>query len=52
MLGKQQGFGTRFAIFVDEEYNNNNVTIIHCIFHQGALCAKVTDFSDTLCQVI
>ena len=51
MLGMQQGFVTRFTIFVVEEYSNNNVTSIHCIIHQEALCAKGTDFSDTLCQV-
>ena len=34
-----------------EEYGNNNVTSIHSIIHQEALCAKVTDFSDTLGQV-
>ena len=32
-------------------YNNNNVTSIHCSIHQEALCANVTDFSDTLSQV-
>ena len=47
-LGRQKRFVTRFAKFVAEEYDNNNVTSIHCIIHQGALCAKVTDFNDTL----
>ena len=48
MLGGQQGFVTRFTIFVAEAYSNNNVTSIHSIIHQGALYAKVTYFSDTL----
>ena len=51
MLGRQQGFVTRFSKFVAKEYSNNNVTSIHCIIHQKALCTKVTDFSGTLSQV-
>ena len=51
MLGWQQRFVTRFTKFVEEENNNNNLTSIHCIIHQEALCAKVNDFSDTLSQV-
>ena len=34
-----------------EKYNNNNVISIHYIIHQEALCANVTDFIDSLCQV-
>ena len=51
IMDRQLGFVQRFTIFVTEENNNNNVTSIHCIIHQEALCAKVTDFSDTLSQV-
>ena len=51
MLHRQQGFVTCFTEYAAEEYNNNNVTIIHSIIHQEAFCAKVTDFSDTLSQV-
>ena len=49
MLGRQ-GFVTRFTKFV-AEYSNNNVISIHCNIHQEALCANVTDFSNTLSQV-
>ena len=51
MLGRNQGFVTRFAIFMAEEYSNNHVTSIHYIIHQEAFCAKMTDFSDTLSRV-
>ena len=51
LLGRQQGFVTRFTKFVAEEHSNNNVTSIHSIIRQEALCAKVTDFSVALSQV-
>ena len=51
MKVRQQGFATRLTKFVDEEFDDDNVTSIHCINHQEALRVKVTDFSDTLSQV-
>ena len=51
MLGRQHGFVARVNNFVAEENSNNNWTSIHCITHEEALCAKVTDFCDALSQV-
>ena len=51
MLGRQQGFVAHVNNFVAEENSNNNGTSIHCIIHEEALCAKVTDLCDALSQV-
>ena len=37
ILGRQQGFITRFTIFVAEDNNNNNVTSIHCIIKRHSV---------------
>ena len=34
-----------------EEHGKNNVTSLHCITHQQALCAKVAEFQETMNQV-
>ena len=51
MLGRKQGFVARLTEYVTEDYNNKHVTSRHCIIHQEALCAKTTDFRETLSQV-
>ena len=51
MLGRKQGFVARLTEYVAEDYNNKHVTSLHCIIHQEALCAKATDFRETLNQI-
>ena len=40
MTGNQQEFVTRFSEYVSNEYDNKELTNLHCIIHQEALCAK------------
>ena len=40
MTGNQQGFVTRFADYVSNEYDNKELINLYCTFHQEALCAK------------
>ena len=40
MTGNLQGFVTRFSEYVSQEYDNKQLTNLHCIVHQEALCVK------------
>ena len=40
MTGNQQEFVTRFLDYVSNEYDNKELSSLHCISHQEALCAK------------
>ena len=40
MIGSQQGFATRFLVYMSNEYDNRELINVHCIIHQEALCAK------------
>jgi len=49
MVGKQQGFVSRFTEYVSKEHGNQNLVNLHCIIHQEALCSKAAVL-DTILQ--
>ena len=51
MIGNTNGFVTRFSEFVSKEYDNNQLTNLHCIIHQEALSVKSVALNDTLKDV-
>ena len=51
MTGSIQGFVARFSEYVSKEYNNKQLTNLHCIIHQEVLCVKSVTLNATLKQV-
>ena len=48
MTGSVRGFVSRFSEYVSTEFNNNQLTNLHCIIHQEALCVKSMTLNSTL----
>ena len=48
MTGSIQGFVARFSEYVSKEYNNKQLTNLHCIIHQKVLCVKSVTLNTTL----
>ena len=48
MTGSVRGFVSRFSEYISTEFNNNQLTNLHCIFHQEALCVKSMTLNSTL----
>ena len=51
MTGSIQGFVARFLEYVSKEYNNKQLTNLHCIMHQEVLCVKSVTLNATLKEV-
>ena len=51
MMGNTQGFVARFSEFVSKEYDNKQLTNLHCIIHQEAMSVKSVALNDTLKDV-
>ena len=51
MTGSIQGFVARFSEYVSQEYNNKQLTNLHCIIHQEVLCVKSVTLNATLKEV-
>ena len=48
MTGSVRGFVSRFSEYVSTEFNYNQLTNLHCIIHQEALCVKSMTLNSTL----
>ena len=48
MTGSVRGFVSRFSEYVSTEFNNNQLTNLHCIIHQEALYVKSMTLNSTL----
>ena len=48
MIGNLQGFVARFSENVSKEYDNKQLSNLHCIIHQEALCVKSVALNATL----
>ena len=51
MTGNLQGFVAKFSEYVSKEYDNKQLTNLHCIIHQEALCVKSVALNATLKEV-
>ena len=51
MTGNLQGFAARFSEYVSKEYDNKQLTNLHCIIHQKVLCVKSVALNATLKEV-
>ena len=50
-VGNTQGFVARFSEHVSKEYDNKQLTNLHCIIHKEALCVKSVALNATLKDV-